>query len=71
VLTSILEGFGWKSLKEDALVVDVGGGIGFTSLQLKKVYPHLRYLIQDRPNVIADGIKVCLSVKRNQLTCVN
>jgi len=54
-------------LQEDALVVDVGGGVGLTTLQLMKAYPHLHYLVQDRPNVIADGIKVRLSHQRGQL----
>jgi O-methyltransferase domain len=48
-------------------VVDVGGGVGSTTLQLMKAYPHLRYLVQDRPNVIADGIKVRLSRQRGQV----
>jgi hypothetical protein len=58
-------------LENDALVVDVGGGVGATTLQLKKVYPHLRYLVQDRPDVVADGIKVHLSVKENQFMNTN
>jgi hypothetical protein len=45
-------------LKQDALVVDVGGGVGFTTLQLIKAYPHLRYVVLDRPKIIDDGIKV-------------
>lgn len=62
-----LKGFDWKALKEDALVVDVGGGIGSTTLKLLKAYPHLRYIVQDRPHVIADGVKVGVSVVENQL----
>jgi hypothetical protein len=53
------EGFDWKSLKQDALVVDVGGGVGSATLHLMKDYPHLRYVVQDRPKVIADAVKVC------------
>jgi O-methyltransferase domain len=54
------EGFDWKSLPQDALVVDVGGGVGSSSLQLLKHYPQLRFVIQERPKVIEDGKKVCL-----------
>jgi ubiquinone/menaquinone biosynthesis C-methylase UbiE len=42
-------------------VVDVAGGIGSVILQLIKACPHLRYVVQDRPKVISDGIKVCTS----------
>jgi hypothetical protein len=66
-----LEGFDWKSLKQDSLVVDVGGGVGSSTLHLIKVYPHLRYVIQDRPKVIADGVKVCLASKRDKLYPLN
>jgi 16S rRNA A1518/A1519 N6-dimethyltransferase RsmA/KsgA/DIM1 with predicted DNA glycosylase/AP lyase activity len=72
MLTSLLlKGFDWKGLKENALVVDVGGGVGSTTLQLLKAYPHLRYIVQDRPHVIADGIKVRASVKENQFKNFN
>lgn len=61
----LLEGFDWKSLAADALVVDVGGGAGWTTLLLKKAYPHLRYIVEDRPIVVAHGIKVGLNIKKN------
>jgi MinD-like ATPase involved in chromosome partitioning or flagellar assembly len=53
-----VEGFDWKSLKEDALIVDVGGGIGSSTLQLIKAYPHLRYVVQDTAKVITDAARV-------------
>ena len=52
-------GFDWASLKQEALVVDVGGGLGSATLHLMKEYPHLRYVVQDRPKVIDDAVKVC------------
>jgi len=58
------EGFDWKSLPQDALVVDVGGGVGSSSLQLLKQYPQLRFVIQERPKVIEDGKKVCVIARR-------
>lgn len=54
---ALLTGFDWKSLKHDGLVVDVGGGVGSSTLQLLKAYPHMRYVIQDQAKVIPDGIK--------------
>jgi hypothetical protein len=66
MLTGFLfEAFDWKSLEQDALVVDVGGGVGSSTLELFKAYPHLRYVVQDRPTVNAHAIKVRLPIKRN------
>jgi len=39
--------------------VDVGGGVGTVITVLAKALPDLRFVIQDRPAVIEDGIKVC------------
>lgn len=52
VLTATLEAFDWKSLKSNDLVVDVGGGIGSSTLALAREFPHLRYVVQDRPSTI-------------------
>ncbi|KAL6231241.1 hypothetical protein BDW75DRAFT_220708, partial [Aspergillus navahoensis] len=43
--------FPWASLGE-ALVVDVGGGVGGFVLQLLPAYPQLRYIVQDRAEVL-------------------
>jgi hypothetical protein len=56
------EAYDWKSLEKDDLVVDVGGGVGTVTLLLAKSFPHLRYVVQDRPAVVPDGIKVSLVV---------
>lgn len=50
--------FDWADLPEDALVVDVGGGIGTVSIELAKAFPKLKLLVQDRSKVIEDGKKV-------------
>jgi len=42
----------------NALVVDVGGGIGTASLALAKEFSNLNIVIQDRPPVVEDGIEV-------------
>jgi hypothetical protein len=59
--------FDWKELKQDAMVVDVGGGIGSAVLELIKTYPHLCYVVQDRPKVIPDGVKVHSNGNNDQL----
>jgi hypothetical protein len=53
------EVYDWKSLEKDDLVVDVGGGVGAVTLTLAKSFPHLRYVVQDRPSVVPKGVKVC------------
>ena len=34
------------------MVVDVGGGIGSTSVVLARAFPHLRFVVQDRQHVV-------------------
>ncbi|KAJ7277953.1 S-adenosyl-L-methionine-dependent methyltransferase [Mycena rebaudengoi] len=55
---AILDGFNWESLDDGAVVVDVGAGVGASSLQLVEKFPHLRVIVQDRPAVVAEGIKL-------------
>ncbi|KAJ7479885.1 O-methyltransferase [Mycena latifolia] len=49
---SILLGFKWDQLPKDAVLVDVGGGVGSTSLIIAKANPTLRIVNQDRAPVI-------------------
>lgn len=51
----ILNLFDWASLPNEALVVDVGGGVGASTLPLARSFPRLRYVVQDRPAVIVDA----------------
>jgi len=51
------EGFDWKGLGENALVVDVGGGIGAQSLDLARAFPNLKFIIQDREPICRVGEK--------------
>ena len=54
-----LLGFDWKGLKEGAIVVDVGGGIGGQSMTLAQNFSHLRFVVQDREAVIKkDAVQV-------------
>ncbi|TFY71901.1 hypothetical protein EVG20_g1114 [Dentipellis fragilis] len=54
---AILEGFDWKGLKEGALVVDVGGGVGSQSLVLANHFSHLHFIVQDRNAVVPEAEK--------------
>ena len=54
----VFQGFYWAGLREGSLVVDVGGGIGSTSMTLAKAFPHLRFCIQDRPKTVEHGVTV-------------
>ncbi len=40
------------------MVVDVGGGIGSTAMLLAHTFPHLKFVIQDRPQVAEHGVAV-------------
>ncbi|KAI1335920.1 S-adenosyl-L-methionine-dependent methyltransferase [Xylariaceae sp. FL0016] len=46
--------FPWASLGK-ATVVDVGGGVGGFCLQLSRIYPDLRFIVQDRAPVLAQA----------------
>ncbi|VDB92390.1 unnamed protein product [Peniophora sp. CBMAI 1063] len=55
---AIVEGVDWTGPGADALVVDVGGGVGAQSLTLSKKYEQLRLIVQDREQLIkADALK--------------
>ena len=52
------ESFDWKSLPPDSVVVGVGGSVGKVTYELYKVFPHLKYVIQDRPLAVKDAKNV-------------
>lgn len=54
---AILMGFKWAELPPNAVVVDVGGGMGHLTMRLAKNVPNLKYIVQDRPSVIVQGRK--------------
>ena len=56
--TAVIEGFEWQDLKQDAVVVDVGGGIGGQALTLAQSFPHLKFVVQDRESVVKDAVGV-------------
>ena len=45
-------------MKQNAVVVDVGGGIGSLSMTLAQNHAHLRFIVQDREKVLEDAVKV-------------
>ncbi|EKM60303.1 uncharacterized protein PHACADRAFT_203537 [Phanerochaete carnosa HHB-10118-sp] len=47
--------FDWDGLKQGAVIVDVGGGVGAQSLALAQNCPHLRFVVQDREQVTKDA----------------
>lgn len=60
LLTSVFHlGFQWKDLPVASIVVDVGGGLGHTTLNIAKEYKHLKFIVQDRPAVIDQAKQVC------------
>ncbi len=48
-LWAVTNAFPWNSLRKGAIVCDVGGGTGVTSMQLANMYPNLRIVLQDLP----------------------
>jgi len=47
----------WAALKDDAVVVDIGGGVGNLTLLLAKDFPQLKYVVQDLETVIPEAEK--------------
>ncbi len=47
--------FDWSSLPKGAVVVDVGGGVGTSSLILAKKTSDIKIVVQDRLSVIQEG----------------
>jgi ubiquinone/menaquinone biosynthesis C-methylase UbiE len=48
----------WASLPQGAKVVDVGGGIGMSSLTLARTFSNLNMIVQDSVEVTEQGRKV-------------
>ncbi|KAF8492246.1 S-adenosyl-L-methionine-dependent methyltransferase [Gautieria morchelliformis] len=54
---AIIKAFEWRSLAKGSVVVDVGGGIGTSSLPLARDFPDINIVLQDLPRVIEDAKK--------------
>ncbi|KAH8695143.1 sterigmatocystin 8-O-methyltransferase [Talaromyces proteolyticus] len=53
-LKHLVAGFDWAKLGK-ATIVDVGGSTGHSSVELAKAYPDLDFVVQDLPEVVANG----------------
>lgn len=51
-------GFDWASLPEGSVIVDVGGGIGVSSISIARAFDHLKCIVQDRAMVLKLGTEV-------------
>ncbi|KAI0164271.1 putative O-methyltransferase [Hypoxylon sp. FL1284] len=49
--------FPWKDLGA-GLIVDVGGGVGSFDLQLARLYPDLRFIVQDQETATKQGVSI-------------
>ncbi|KAF9490045.1 S-adenosyl-L-methionine-dependent methyltransferase [Pleurotus eryngii] len=47
-------------LPDRSIIVDVGGGLGHTTLNITKEYKHLKFIVQDRPAVIEQAKQASL-----------
>ncbi|KAJ3732263.1 S-adenosyl-L-methionine-dependent methyltransferase [Lentinula guzmanii] len=56
---AILKGFDWASLPEGSVIVDVGGGIGVSSISIVRAFGHLKCIVQDRAMVLKLGTEHC------------
>ncbi|KAM6503651.1 S-adenosyl-L-methionine-dependent methyltransferase [Amanita muscaria] len=54
---AILSAFDWKSLPENALVVDVGGGFGAASMTIAREFPKFKFVVQDI-SPVEQGIQI-------------
>ncbi|KAL0564998.1 hypothetical protein V5O48_017036, partial [Marasmius crinis-equi] len=54
-LDCLSRAYDWDALPRNAIVVDVGGGVGTISLELAKRYPDLKLVVQDLPGFIEKG----------------
>jgi hypothetical protein len=51
----VIDGYDWASLGK-ATIVDIGGGIGSASKSLARAFPELNFVVEDRPDVIANAL---------------
>ncbi|KAJ7845650.1 O-methyltransferase [Mycena olivaceomarginata] len=52
---AILAGFEWGELPKASLIVDLGGGVGSTTLIIANAVPQAKFVVQDRSSVIEDA----------------
>ncbi|KAI0761042.1 S-adenosyl-L-methionine-dependent methyltransferase [Trametes elegans] len=52
----ILRGYSWADLPPGSVLVDVGGGIGSSSMDVVQAYPHISVVVEDRPQVVETAV---------------
>ncbi|WZH49403.1 O-methyltransferase [Fusarium acuminatum] len=55
-LKHLVSGFDWGSLGK-ATVVDVGGNVGHSCVELAKSFHDLDFIVEDTPHIVEEGIK--------------
>ena len=50
--------FSWDVLPEGSVLVDVGGGIGATSIIVAENHPHIHVIVEDREQVVSTAREV-------------
>lgn len=54
-ISFVAGGFDWAALSKGDTVDDVGGGFGGVVANLAKTHKHLKFICQDRPQVVERG----------------
>lgn len=65
----VKQGFDWTTLRAGDIVVDVGSGVGATSLVLAKAHPQINIILQDEQPILDEAMRVrvtaSVSVKKS------
>ncbi|KAL9119451.1 MAG: hypothetical protein Q9187_003998, partial [Circinaria calcarea] len=64
-LSHLLSSYNWASV---GTIVDIGGGTGSTSADLARNYPSIRCIVQDLPDIVAQGREQVGSDVAGQIT---
>ncbi|KAG5641678.1 hypothetical protein DXG03_004442 [Asterophora parasitica] len=65
---AILDAYDWKDLSSGSVVVDVGGGVGSSSLILAREFPDVEFVVQDLSIVIGDAEKAWKDLPNAKVT---
>ncbi|KAF2675693.1 hypothetical protein K458DRAFT_471217, partial [Lentithecium fluviatile CBS 122367] len=57
-LRQLTAGFAWEGIREDGVVVDVGGSTGDAAIAIAEAFPHLKLVVQDVPANADNGRKM-------------
>ena len=67
-LRHLTAGFAWDTIRENGVVVDVGGSVGGAAIALVEAFPHLKLVVQDLPANVDNGRKALESSPNASLT---